>query len=121
MEDEPDLREDLAYLLAADGFTVRTAAHGAEALAILAAGYRPDLIILDLMLPVMDGWETRARLLADPQLAPIPVLILSGIANDEPEVAPLRAAAYLTKPVGVDRLRATIDDIIASRSPAAGG
>jgi CheY-like chemotaxis protein len=112
VEDEPDLREDLAALLEEEGFEVRAAAHGAEALRILGAGYRPAVIVLDLMLPVMDGWETRARLLADRELADIPVLIVSGIANDEAEVAPLRAAAYLTKPVTMQRL---IDAIHAAR------
>jgi CheY-like chemotaxis protein len=112
VEDEPDLREDLAALLEEEGFEVRAAVHGAEALRILGAGYRPAVIVLDLMLPVMDGWETRARLLADRELADIPVLIVSGIANDEAEVAPLRAAAYLTKPVTMQRL---IDAIHAAR------
>jgi CheY-like chemotaxis protein len=108
VEDEPNLREDLAYLLGDDGYLVRTAAHGAEALALLEGGARPAIIILDLMMPVMDGWETRARLRAAPALSDIPILVLSGFPNDEADIAALAVAGYLTKPVGLHRLREMI-------------
>jgi CheY-like chemotaxis protein len=113
VEDEPDLRKDLAFLLADEGYRVRTAADGAEALALLEGGARPAVILLDLMMPVMDGWETRARLRTTPALSNIPVVILSGVANDEAEIAALAVAAYVTKPMSVSRLCEIIDRALA--------
>jgi CheY-like chemotaxis protein len=115
VEDEPDLRADLAFLLEDEGYRVRTSAHGAEALALLERGARPALILLDLMMPVMDGWETRARLRTMPALSKIPVVILSGVANDEEEIAALAVAAYVTKPIGVPQLCAIIDRTLAGK------
>ena len=113
IEDEADLRADLAYLLEDEGYRVRTAAHGAEALALLEGGARPAVILLDLMMPVMDGWETRARLRTTAALSNIPVVILSGVANDEEEIAALAVAAYVTKPITVPQLCAIIDRALA--------
>jgi CheY-like chemotaxis protein len=113
VDDELDLREDLAFLLADEGYRVRTAAHGVEALALLEGGARPAVILLDLMMPVMDGWETRARLRTMPAFSNIPIVILSGIANDEGEVAALAVAAYVTKPMTVSRLCEIIDRVLA--------
>jgi CheY-like chemotaxis protein len=113
VEDEPDLRADLAYLLKDEGYRVRTAAHGAEALELLEGGARPAVILLDLMMPVMDGWETRARLRTTPALSNIPVVILSGVANDQEEIAALAVAAYVGKPISVARLCAIIDRTLA--------
>ena len=113
VEDETDLREDLASLLVDEGYLVRTAPHGAAALACLEGGARPAVIVLDLMMPVMDGWETRARLRTTPALSNIPVIILSGVANDDDEIASLEAAAYVTKPVSVSRLCEIIDRALA--------
>jgi CheY-like chemotaxis protein len=113
VEDEPDLRADLAYLLGDEGYLVRTAANGAEAMALLEGGARPAVILLDLMMPVMDGWETRARLRTTPALSKIPVVILSGVANDDEEIASLEAAAYVTKPVSVSHLHEVIERALA--------
>jgi CheY-like chemotaxis protein len=113
VEDEPDLRTDLAFLLEDEGYRVRTAAHGTEALALLEGGARPALIVLDLMMPEMDGWETRARLRTAPALASIPIVILSGVANDEEEIAALAVAAYVTKPISVRQLCVIIERTLA--------
>jgi CheY-like chemotaxis protein len=113
VEDEPDLRADLAYLLKDEGYRVRTAADGADALALLEGGARPAVILLDLMMPVMDGWETRARLRTTPGLANIPVVILSGVANDEEEIAALAVATYVTKPISVRQLCVIIERTLA--------
>jgi CheY-like chemotaxis protein len=116
IEDEPDLRTDLAYLLEDEGYRVRTAAHGAEALALLEGGARPAVILLDLMMPVMDGWEIRARLRTTAALSNIPIVILSGVANDEEEIAALAVAAYVTKPITVPQLCAIIERALAETS-----
>jgi CheY-like chemotaxis protein len=99
VEDEPDLREGLAALFADEGYRVSTSSDGAAALACLRQGARPSLVLLDLMMPVMDGWQFRAHLLADPSLAHIPVVVLSGVVLDDTEAGTLRAVACIRKPI----------------------
>ena len=65
------------------------------------------------MMPVMDGWETRARLRTTPDLSKIPIVILSGVANDEEEIAALAVAEYVSKPISVRQLCAIIDRTLA--------
>jgi CheY-like chemotaxis protein len=97
VEDDDLTRDVLRLLLQRAGCRVTTAAHGREALACLQAA-RPDLILLDLMMPVMSGWEFRERQRQDAALAAIPVVVLTAAADPE-SAAPLAAAAYLSKPV----------------------
>ena len=104
IEDDPDLRDALHELLAGEGYEVSTAAEGQEGLARLGAPPRPCLVLLDLMLPNMDGFEFRVRQLEDPELAPIPVIVLSGGGDVEQKVARLGVAAALTKPLDFERL-----------------
>jgi CheY-like chemotaxis protein len=93
-------RDGMAELLGQEGYAVEGAAHGQEALVALAEGQLPDLIDLDPIMPVMNGWVFQAELQADPRLAALPVIILSD-ETDRVSGAPLPAAAYLTKPPDV--------------------
>jgi CheY-like chemotaxis protein len=102
VEDDEDLREMMAHLLTLEGFEAATAANGREALAYLRTSGKPDVILLDLMMPVMDGWEFRRQLQADPKLAPVPVIVLSAL--DHARGANVDAAAFLKKPLDFDRL-----------------
>jgi len=77
IEDDDATRRALAEALQADGFDVVTAAHGREALEFLRAGLRPSAILLDVMMPVMDGWDFRHIQLNDPALRDIPVLLVT--------------------------------------------
>lgn len=104
VEDDPDLRQDLAYLIQYEGYTVTTAANGREALDCLCTMQRPCVIILDLMMPVMDGWELRAELLKMPELKDVPVVLLSGVADVQSQAQSLQAVDYLTKPIDLRRL-----------------
>src|SRR4026209_1348307 len=79
VEDDEDLREMMAQLLTLEGFVAATVANGREALEYLQHASKPDVILLDLMMPVMDGWEFRRRQQADPDLAPLPVIVLSAL------------------------------------------
>ena len=74
VDDDRDIRENLGELLREEGFSVEAAWSGAEALKRLAAGFKPDLIILDLMMPGMDGIAFRARMKVTPALSAIPII-----------------------------------------------
>jgi CheY-like chemotaxis protein len=102
VEDDDDIRETLQQVLEQEGYVVDTAAHGREALEHLHNGHRPDVILLDLMMPVMDGWQFREAQQHDPQLATIPVVILTaaeGVRSFEP-----RPRALLRKPIQLPQL-----------------
>src|SRR5688572_1063877 len=104
VEDDDDLRESLEILLTRRGYQVVTAANGRDALERLQTGASPCLIVLDLMMPVMDGWEFRARLLEDERLARVPIVLLSGVGDLVREASALSAVAHLVKPVDLPKL-----------------
>src|SRR3954447_20692279 len=98
VEDDPDIREEAAEALREEGYRVITAANGEEALERAAEAGPLCLILLDLMMPVMDGWDCRKRLLKDPRLASVPVVIFSGAGSVHEEKELLRAAGVILKP-----------------------
>ena len=102
VEDDRDMREMMAQLLTLEGFRASTAANGRDALEYLQRGDLPDLILLDLMMPVMDGWEFRRLQREDPALANLPVIVLSAL--DPSRVAEFGETVFLTKPLDFDRL-----------------
>jgi CheY-like chemotaxis protein len=104
VEDSAEIREYLELLLERGGYRVNTAGHGAEALAALYRGPHPSVILLDLMMPGMDGRALMDCLRADPSLASIPVIVFS--ANPRP--VPEGAAAVLIKPSTPDEVLATV-------------
>ena len=99
VEDDEEIREILAEMLTERGYTVITARDGAEGLAAMREAPGPCVVLLDLMMPVMDGWALRAEMLADPALAKIPVVVVSGASDLERRSSRLQAASVLTKPV----------------------
>ncbi len=112
VEDDVDIREALDGLLSTEGFLVSGCSNGREALEWLRASPKPDLILLDLMMPVMDGWQFRVAQKEDPELATIPVLALS--ADSTAKAAAIDAEAYLKKPVDYDTLIATIERLLVA-------
>jgi CheY-like chemotaxis protein len=102
VEDDADLREMMAQLLSLEGFRTQTVPNGRAALDYLRQGDFPEVILLDLMMPVMDGWEFRRRQREDPRLAGVPVVVLSAL--DQSRAADLEGAAFLKKPLDFDRL-----------------
>lgn len=106
VEDNDDVREMMALALQLDGHTVHAVANGREALASLKDGVEPCLILMDLMMPVMNGWEFRAALQQDPALREIPVVVVSALSADAAQRLP--GTAYVSKPVDIDRLLETV-------------
>ncbi len=93
VDDDERVREALVALLEAQGYPVVGAANGREALDVLRVrGLRPGLILLDLMMPVMDGWQFRAAQLADAELATVPVVVFSAHPRARETAVSLRAA-----------------------------
>jgi CheY-like chemotaxis protein len=115
VEDDDDVREAFAALLRASGYIVETAADGHEALTLLrqdSEGAR--VILLDLMMPGMDGVAFRAAQLGDPRIRDIPVVVVSADSEGRRQAERMKVAAYLRKPVEPDALL-TIVDRYASR------
>jgi CheY-like chemotaxis protein len=104
VEDDPDVRETLADILQYEGYRVLTASNGKEALEHLRGASRPDLILLDLMMPVLNGWAVREELLRDPELSAIPVVLLSGVLDLDQQARSLNVAGFMVKPIEVNRL-----------------
>ncbi|MCA1582270.1 MAG: response regulator [Acidobacteria bacterium] len=102
MEDDDDLRREICRILEDEGFQAMEAINGLHALAQLETLARPDLIILDLMMPVMNGWDFHARLKANPRLAHVPVLLLSAYVHDETHTGPKDVEVALQKPIRVE-------------------
>jgi CheY-like chemotaxis protein len=120
VDDDPDLAEVLGEVLTSAGYAIAVARNGREALALLKRdGQRSSLVILDLMMPVMNGWEFRAEQLRDPSIASIPVLAFSGDANLEPKAARLGAVMAIRKPVSVPELLAAVERT-CGRAPGGG-
>jgi len=100
VDDDVDSTEALAELLSREGYAVACAENGREALDYLAHSKPPCLIILDLMMPVMSGWEFRQRQERDPKLKSLPIVVVTAT---EP-IEGLKANAVLQKPVDFTRL-----------------
>jgi CheY-like chemotaxis protein len=121
VEDDEDIRADLTAILRVKGFEVGEAANGKEALAQLEEGHHPCLIVLDLMMPVMNGWELRTAMLANPALAAIPVVVVSGKGRIPPdEELTLAPAAVLVKPFELAELLDVVARFCARGQAVAG-
>jgi CheY-like chemotaxis protein len=113
IDDDADLREALCEALNDAGYTTLQAGDGREALALLRASPPPQLIILDLMMPIMNGWEFRDEQRRDPELEKIPVVVMTASRDfDRPALA---AADYLQKPVSLQ----VLFDVLRNRLAAA--
>jgi len=106
VDDDPNARDLLAATVRREGYRVIEATDGETALA-LAREWRPDVVTLDVLMPRMDGWAVMTALKSDPELAEIPVIIVTVLADRGIAVS-LGAAEFLTKPVDRARLAATI-------------
>lgn len=110
VEDDRDTREMLERFLQLEGFGVTTAPNGQVALETLQRDGRACVILLDLMMPVMNGWEFRAIQARDPRLRDIPVVVVTAAGRKE-HIPAIEADAWLSKPVDLDRLLETIEPL----------
>lgn len=109
VEDDFFIRDMLVELLEDEGYTVTSAANGREAmLQLRASGELPGLILLDLMMPVMDGREFRQEQQHDVLLQAVPVVVLTASSDSEPLPASFEPAAYLPKPINLKGLLDTV-------------
>jgi phosphate regulon transcriptional regulator PhoB len=118
VEDEPDIRNLVVHHLTRDGFRCRTATNGAEALASIRTA-APDLVVLDLMLPEMNGLEVCRRLRADPATAGVPIIMLTAKTDEVDRIVGLEMGAddYVAKPFSPKELVARVRAVLRRARP----
>lgn len=118
VDDEEFIREPMELLLKDEGYSVTSAIHGADAVEKLEGGFRPDLILLDMMMPVMNGEEFLIwKLKQEPTLADIPTLLVTASRVHGYQRRLWNVAKVLEKPVDIDLLLSTIEEVKAQARP----
>jgi CheY-like chemotaxis protein len=108
IEDDGGVRESLAEILRMEGYRVHCCADGQQALDYLQSAPLPGLILLDLMMPVMNGWVFRDQQQQEQSLSSVPVVLISGVDDVGQQAAALGTVAYLTKPIDIGELLDTV-------------
>jgi len=108
VDDDADLRDAMAVLLEAEGFDVIDASNGQDALAYLRSGADVAAIVLDLAMPVMNGWQFLVERRNDPALAKIPTIVVTGVSDATKRRKELGNLPVFTKPIHFDELFATL-------------
>jgi CheY-like chemotaxis protein len=112
VDDDTDVRETVEEALEEEGYHVAGASNGKEALHLLKdERLRPELIILDLMMPEMDGWEFRAEQRKDPDIASIPVIVFTAYGSPADMARKLQAVGFLKKPLRLEELLSAIEGV----------
>ena len=118
IEDEPEMIDLIRLILGRRGFEVKGAAGGVEGLKIIRQEL-PDLVLLDLMMPDMDGWEVYQQMKADEKTKRIPVIVVTAKAQSIDKVLGLHIAKvddYITKPFSPQDLMNSVDKVLKSRA-----
>lgn len=108
IEDDNSIRELLVELLQSEGYEVASAVNGLEGLKYLQTQINPDLILVDLMMPVMDGYAFRTEQMKNPAWNKIPVVVMSAEANAKEKMKSFDITAFLAKPVELDTILNTV-------------
>lgn len=108
VEDDTSIRELLVELLESEGYSVSSAINGLEGLKFLQSEGNPDLILIDLMMPVMDGYSFRTEQLKNPVWSKIPTVVMSAEANAKEKMKNFSITAFLSKPVELDTILKTV-------------
>jgi two-component system, chemotaxis family, chemotaxis protein CheY len=109
VDDNEDIREAMALVLRDAGYQVMAAPGGSEAFNLLHDGYRPSVILLDLMMPGMSGWDLHRAISDDRTLHAIPVIIVSAVAAEA--AGSLNPVAHLQKPFTIDDLLGAVERV----------
>ena len=107
VEDDRDIREAMTELLESEDYHIISACDGGKALSLLQ-DQKPNLILLDLMMPVKNGFEFRKEQLSNPQIADIPVIIMTADSNIDAKKANMMASDYIKKPLEIEAALMTI-------------
>ncbi|HET9199831.1 MAG TPA: response regulator [Dehalococcoidia bacterium] len=114
VEDDERIQRLVELVLRGEGYSVLQAGDGRQALDMIDSA-KPDLVLLDLMLPVLDGWALRERLRQRPTTSDIPIILMSAVRNLPEAAQELEVADYLSKPFEIDDLvrsvRRRLDDL----------
>jgi DNA-binding response OmpR family regulator len=118
IDDDVDALEALTIALKMKGYEAHSACTGVEGIE-LARRYQPSAILVDVMMPLMDGYEVCRTIRADPVIGRTPIIILSARGRLADQAAGLEAGAtaYLVKPISISRLVALVDDLVARPAP----
>ena len=108
VEDDTSIRELLVELLESEGYVVASAVNGLEGLKYLQSQGSPDLILIDLMMPVMDGYSFRSEQLKNDLWSKIPTVVMSAEANAKEKMKNFQITAFLSKPVELDTILKTV-------------
>ena len=108
VEDDTSIRELLVELLESESYEVYSAVNGLEGLKVLEAGNRPDLILIDLMMPIMDGYSFRTEQLKNSVWSKIPTIVMSAEANAKEKMKNFQITAFLSKPVELETILNTV-------------
>jgi CheY-like chemotaxis protein len=114
VEDDPDIRDIVQDVLEAEGYDVVPASHGRQALEFLSGAReseRPDLVILDMMMPLVDGRHVLDAIRNNQSLSSVPVVVMSAVAHEKPA----GAAAFLRKPFSLDTLFDAVHTLVDER------
>jgi CheY-like chemotaxis protein len=108
VEDDTSIRELLIELLESEGYSVQFAINGLEGIKLLKSGEHPDLILIDLMMPVMDGYAFRIEQLRNPDWSKIPTVVMSAEASAKEKMKNFNITAFLSKPVELETILKTV-------------
>jgi CheY-like chemotaxis protein len=112
VEDNDRAREALATILRMRGYTATTAADGQQALELLRAGPAPDLILLDMLMPVLDGWHFLQQIKGEPHLAKVPVVVVTGTILTRAWAWDHGCGGFVHKPVEPEELLAEVRRVL---------
>jgi DNA-binding response OmpR family regulator len=121
VEDEPEIIDLIRLILGRKGFDLTGATGGLEGLEAIRR-VKPDLVLLDLMMPDMDGWEVYQQMKADPELKNIPVIVVTAKAQSIDKILGLHIAKvddYVTKPFGPQELLKSVERVLSAKAPTA--
>jgi two-component system, chemotaxis family, chemotaxis protein CheY len=119
VDDDPDILEALSEILEAEGFEVRRAKNGLEALERLGPT-APDLVLLDLMMPVMDGWEFAQKMRQKDEYGRVPIIVLSADRNVGNKAKEIGAVGHLAKPFELNDLLDMVRSYLPQHGAAPG-